>query len=313
VKEENLIMAKKKIVGFNFFKPIIKQANGNMRFFDFGPIFERIRNQYLEAREMIEQGNGPDEYKLIYSYNNEPARLSDISIDYDTQYFHLVFERLDYQVPFRTTLHGESEVIDLEDDEYIGLDVNVLYDPENYIFMIQRNRNSLGPSGIEMFLNTIIQRYVGDLDGEFSLPIIKDNTARRRAFDQSAYRKIHLKVYGEKAKGIIERLYRARDIDVDSVEISFNSSSSRDSKIDDNFARQILEEYIDDDDVKKLQIRAREEENGVVEPIDLIDHKLQTFHEFDFRENRQLHPITVFEIMKDKFDNGGFRRRILRM
>jgi len=307
-------MAKRKPVGFNFFRPIVELENGDRRFFNFRDIFEKIRTEYSIARQRITEENEPNNFKLIYSYNNEPARLSDIYVDYSTQYFHLIFERLDYQVPFRTTLHGDSEVIDLNDDEYIGLDVNVLYDPVNHIFMIQRNKVSLGPSGIEMFLNTMINRYVGEIDGTFSLAIVKDTTARRRAFNQAAYRKIHLKVFGLKAKGIIERLTNGNDnVNVDSIEISFNSSIQKESKLDEDFAKQILEEYIDDDDVKKLQIRAREEEDGAVEPIDLIDHKLQTFHEFDFRENRQLLPISVFEEMKNKYDDGGFKTQILRM
>src|SRR5699024_11023389 len=154
--------------------------------------FEQVRNEYQKAKDRIELGLGPVEYKIIYAYNNEPARLSEVSVDSDSQYYHLVFERLDYQLPNRTTLHGESEALDLEDDEYIGIDVNVLYDSENHIFMIQRNRSSLGPSGIEIFLRTIINGYVGQIDGEFNLAMVSDTTAKRRAFNQNAYRKVHL-------------------------------------------------------------------------------------------------------------------------
>lgn len=307
-------MAKIKKVGFNFFRPVVK-TNDSEILFNFSSILEDIRNEYVKAKERIDSGIGPKEYKLIYSYNSEPARLADISVDTETQYYHLVFDRLDYQLPNRTTLHGESEKLDLEDDEYIGIDVNVLYDSENQIFMIQRNRSSLGPSGIEAFLRSIIHGYNSEFNEEFSLVIVSDNTAKKRALKQAAYRKIHFKVTGIKANGIIEKLRGKKGVDVDSVEISFNSKGTKDGEINSDFAKEILKEYIDDDEIKKLQIRAREEDDGVVEPIDLIDHKLQTFIEFNFKEDRQLNPITVFQNMLDKFDieDGGFKNKVLRM
>lgn len=307
-------MAKLKKVGFNFFRPIVKIHSGEDKLFNFTEIFEDIRKEYIKAKERIESGVGPREYKLIYSYNNEPARLTDISVDVETQYYHLVFDRLDYQVPNRTTLHGEPEALDLEDDEYIGIDVNVLYDSVNHIFMIQRNRSSLGPSGIEVFLRSIITGYDSEFNADFNLAIVSDNTAKKRALKQASYRKIHLKITGFKANGILEKLTGKNDkVDVDSVEISFNSKSTRDGKIDNDFATEILEEYIDDEEVLKLQIRSRETDDGIVEPIDLIDHKLQTFIEFDFKTDRQLNPITAFQRMMEKFDEGGFKNKVLRM
>lgn len=309
-------MAKIKKVGFNFFRPIVETDTGDKNLFNFTAILEDIRNEYIRAKERIESGLGPKEYKLVYSYNNEPARLADVTIDADTQYYHLVFDRLDYQVPNRTTLHGESEALDLEDDEYIGIDVSVLYDSQNHIFMIQRNRSSLGPSGIEVFLDSVIHSYNHEFNEDFNLAIVSDNTAKRRALNQAVYRKLQFKATGLKANGIIEKLGKGtKDLNVDSVEISFNSKSTKDGKLDDGFARKLLEEYIDDDEIQKLQIRSREEEDGVVEPIDLIDHKLQTFIEFDFKIDRQLNPISVFDKMMEKFDqeDGGFKNKVLRM
>src|SRR5699024_11199292 len=112
---------------------------------------------------------------------------------------------------------------------------------ENHIFMIQRNRSSLGPSGIEIFLRTIINGYGGQIDGEFNLAMVSDTTAKRRAFNQNAYRKVHLKVTGLKANGIVEKFSRGGNKNVDSVEITFNSSTARNDKIDDDFAKEILD------------------------------------------------------------------------
>lgn len=300
-------MAKVKKVGFNFFRPVISN-NKDQNYFSFTDIFENIRLDYIKGRSTDDE-----KYKLVYTYNGEPARLADISIDVETQQYHLVFERLDYQVPSRTTLHGDSEALELEDDEYIGHDVNVLYDSLNHIFMIQRNRSAIGPTGIQTFLDTIIENFVVEVKGNFHLAIVSDATAKKRAFDQKAYRNINFKVVGSKARGIIEKFTNSNDVGVDFVEIIFSTKTGKNNEIEDDFAKEILEEYIDDPEVQKLKIRAIKEEGEKVEPIDLIDQKLQTFCEFEFNKTRYLNPISVFENMKYKYDKEGYKNIVLRM
>lgn len=300
-------MAKIKKVGFNFFRPVISKDKKNT-YFSFKDIFECVRKEYLNGREQKIK-----EYKKIYSYNNEPAKLADITVDIETQYYHLVFERLDYQVPNRTTLHGDSEAIELREDEYIGIDVNILYDSINDIFMLQRNRSAIGPTGIQAFLNTLIDEYVGQIDGEFALAIVSDNAAKKRAFKQKAYRNLHFKVTGVKAQGIIEKLTQRTDVGVENVEIILSTKSSSKSKIDDDFAVEILEKYIDDPDVQKLKIRAIEDDGYRVEPIDLIDQKLETFCEFELQTERSLNPISVFNRMNEIYVGKDYKNTVLRM
>lgn len=46
-----------------------------------------------------------------------------------------------------------AEHIDLEDDEYIGKNTVALYDPQNHIMMVQRNRGSFNAPAIETYIN----------------------------------------------------------------------------------------------------------------------------------------------------------------
>lgn len=307
-------MAKIKKVGFNFFRPVIETEDNKTKICDLKPFVEKIRGKYIKARESLEEEGNENQYKIIYSYKGEPARLADISIDIETQYYHLVFERLDYQVPSRTTLHGDSEALDLGDDEYIGIDVNVLYDPENHVLMIQRNRSSLGPLGIETFIRTMLLNNT-DSEEKFNLAIISDGTAKKRAFKQSAYRKIQMKVTGVKAQGIVEKLTQNKNADVDTVEVIFSTRVEKSASLDEEFSKKILKEYLDDDNVETLKIRAREQEGGLIEPIDLIDHKLQLYTNFNFMGRRHLLPISVFQEMVQKYhvEDGGFKNKIPRM
>ncbi|KIL45747.1 DUF6731 family protein [Jeotgalibacillus soli] len=300
-------MSRVKRIGFNFFRSITQNEEDRTVWLNLSEIFDHIIAQYQHARD-----NDTSEFKRVYTYNYEPARLSQINIDYNTQYYHLTFERLNYALPNRTTLHGDSEMLDLESDEFIGHEATVLYDPVNHILMIQRNRDSLGPTAIGAFIQSLV--IDAGAARNSSIAMITDNTAQRRAFNQSAYRKVYTKIVGAKANGMIERLF-GRNPNVDSIEISFNSRSVRDSEIDQDFTVGLLEEFINDPEVEKLRIRSREHEESPVEPIDLINHKLEASQTVDLRNDRQLNSYRVFEYMVELYngENGGYRNRILRM
>lgn len=303
-----LVMSRVKRIGFNFFRSTRETTDGRDIPLNLSNIFEHIRAQYQTNRDNDEG----ELNKRVYTYNNEPARLSQITIDVDTGYYHLTFDRLSYVLPNKTTLHGDSETIDLETDEFIGHEATVLYDPQNHILMIQRNRDSLAPSAIGAFLESLVME-AGVADN-FSLAIITENNARRRALNQNAYRKITTKIVGAKAEGLMERLFGGNS-DVASIEISFNSKQTKDGQISQEFARAILEEYLDDNDVERLRIRAREQEESPVEPIDLINHKLEASQIVDLRTDRQLSTHKVFDYMVTLYDgeDGGYKNRILRM
>lgn len=297
-------MSKTKRVGFNFFNCKTKERN-EFNYLDLRPILEYLRRQYQEGRDQEFA-----EYKRVYTYNGEPARLADISIDYDTQFYHLTFERLNYAVPNKTTLHGDSEMLDLEADEWIGLEVTVLYDPGHHILMIQRNRDSLGPTAIGAFLESLVMQ--AELADNFIIEMVTDPSARERAFNQSKYRKITTKIRGARANGLLERLWK-RNPGVESVEITFNSRVTKDGAIDHQFTRDLLEEFVNDPEVERLRIRSREYDESPVEPIDLINHKLEASRPFDLRRERQLNTHRVFEVMVEIYLNEGYRNRILRM
>ncbi|MBX4145953.1 DUF6731 family protein [Paenibacillus lautus] len=304
-------MAKAKKVGFNFFKPYIRTDKGD-EIINLKPVLDLVKEKYEVEKGKPDETKG--EWKYVYDYKGEPARLSDITVDPGNGFYHLIFERLDYVVPKYTTLHGDSKAIELEDDEYIGREVSVLYDPENHILMIQRNKDSLGPAGIEIFLRTLLIK--SETVKNFELVIITDSTAKKRAFNQTAYRKFQLKITGAAADGLVEKL-RGRKVEgIDSVEITFSTSSKKQDKLEDDFSKSILEEYVENNDVQKFKIRARQEEDSIIEPIDLIDHKLLAYTVFRFDKDRSLNPVSVFEEMTRIYtldERGGFINKIKRM
>lgn len=118
--------------------------------FDLSPIF-------IRAMEL-------DSVDTTYTLYGENVRIQQVDrfvwrnseTNIEKVYWKLQMLRIRLNIlPGIATNTGEFNPLELEDDEYVGEDVAVLYDPEYHLIMIQRNRNSLSPSGIEQYLNRI--------------------------------------------------------------------------------------------------------------------------------------------------------------
>lgn len=270
-------MSKNKNIFFNFFRSTTydKQNEVNNRL-DLQSLLERLRNTYREGEE-----KELTDYKVLYTYNDEPAILTKITFDEYFKVYHLVFERLVYNVPNRTSIDGDSSAITLADNEYIGHEVSVIYDPQNCVIMIQRNRDSLSPKGIESCLNS--QILTNDIANNFDMAIITDPDAKRKAFNQSSYRKVHAKIDGAKADGLVEKLSEmlgssTTSHNIDNIEIVLSSGTKKDDEINNDYAREVLEKFDpEDDNIKTLKIRGRPEDDDRVQTIDLIEHKIEVF------------------------------------
>ncbi|MGF0471170.1 DUF6731 family protein [Lysinibacillus fusiformis] len=301
-------MARKKRVGFNFFRLFTTTEEGNDVYLNITNLLEQIRLNYLRQAEGIDE-----EQKLVYSYQGEPAKLADVRVD-ENNFYHLTFERLlNYQLPIKTTLHGESDVIDIEENEFVGHEVSVLYDPIEHVMMVQRNRDSLGPTAISEFLNSIVEE--SELASNAFLSVITDREARHRGFNQNKYKKLQVKVSGMEAQNLLRRLLDGAPQGVETVELIVSSGRGRESEIENESIHPILERYVGNDDVQKLKVSGKYEEYSNVEPVDLLNQKLETFVDLDYREHRYFNPISVYEKMLGKYihEDGGFRNIIQRM
>ncbi|WP_422124307.1 DUF6731 family protein [Planococcus sp. X10-3] len=301
-------MAKVKKVGFNFFKVVTKLENGEYEPLDISGILEHYRREYIR--------NIPERQKIVYEYQREPARVTGISID-ENGFYHIWFERLlNYQLPIKTTLHGESEIIEIEETEFVGHEVSALFDPIESVLMVQRNRDSLGPTAIGELLNSLVIE-TGAAANAYMI-LIEDREARQRGLRQAAYRKINVKVSGASATNLWSRITGNQDTTgVDNIELIVSTDRRRDSEIEEGLSRQILTHYVDNPDTGKLKVHGRYEENDPVEPIDLIKQKLVVFTTLDYEEQRNYSAIAIYERMLGLYlgneDEIGARHQIQRM
>lgn len=95
------------------------------------------------------------EQKTI-EFDGIKARLEEYSGDKKCGIWKFRFMKLrDTNIPSIVKEEEEAKPIELEDDEYIGEDLLMIYDSDNQVAMLQCNRFALGRGKLEKYLNRI--------------------------------------------------------------------------------------------------------------------------------------------------------------
>lgn len=290
-------MPRRKIVSFNYFKVCRQDEQGEHVYLRLRELFDHIINNYQTARENDQQG-----YMYNYEYHNEPIRLTNIDYDYNNGFYHLIFDRLDPLLPNVATLEGESRILDIEENEYIGHEISALYDPERHALVLQRNISSLSPTAVELFLRTLIVEM--EIAETFELITAVDGEANQRAFNQNSYDAINLKVSGDRSSDLFRRFFERRNNGVHQIEINIKAEQGRENELDQEVAREILNEYVEGEGVEKLNIKGRENDDDNLEKIDLIRHKITSQKSYRFENQRTLNALNVFQDMVTLYTEG---------
>lgn len=162
---------------------------------------KKIRIEYYQVVKNDKDSRGMDELfcleKLIavackktivdrtYQYYDEEARLDKIRYNKLDDYWYLNFVRLrQTKIPVKARRTEEAKPIELESDEYIGEDVTAVYDCKNNILALQKNRDSLGATGIEIYLNNLYNNsqyniFLRPVAGDVEQKINKIHSVRR--------------------------------------------------------------------------------------------------------------------------------------
>lgn len=285
-------MARNKIVNVNVFYCCEIYNEVKAYYVDLTELFKNIQRRYVKQPF----------FKEVANYNNDPIRLRSINID-NFGYYHIIFERLDGSTYYKTTIYGDTEDLDLNDDEYIGHEVSVLYDPAQNVMLIQRNISSLSPSGIEMFIRQLYYDYYEE-DLYFKLVTAVDDSATEEALKKSMYKQIVLKVNENSSQDLIESVIKDDYEGVETVEIVITTKKSKNSELNKETTQSILKKWVDDESVEKLTVRAKDGVDMPIENIDLIKQSLKRALIYRYEQARELDANRVYEDMRGIYRNG---------
>ena len=250
--------------------------------------------------------------KRTYRVGGDEARLQDLKFKNNKWELHFIRIRKN---GFPIVTHDDGSYTFLEnlgDEEGLGEEVSVIFDPENFVIMIRRNMHSLAPTAISNYFTDVI-----NTPGYTILlkPLIHPK-ARTLLEKEHLIRGAEISLTDVKnskpstRKSLGQIINNVDDIN-ESVSIYFRigiqqKGSKKTSRLP---VYEDLDNMIDDPTVQSLKVRRKADEDARVESVDLIRHRLVDYHTFtkgDFDEkSRNILHETVISNM-----HMYYRRRI---
>ncbi|MDW8570542.1 DUF6731 family protein [Staphylococcus shinii] len=276
-------MVKTKVVNFNLLFVCGDFQDGSPAYFPLSNLLNEIIDNY----------NAFPDYKIVKNYNFDPIRIKSITPPQENGYYHIIMERLDDTRLQKTTVFGESIDVDLDDNEYIGHEISVLYDPFNNTMLIQRNISSLSPSGIEKFFESVLFDYIGEYCNFTLVPAI-DRNAYNKAENSNIFRQFAIKVKGNQVDDLIKGLSSNSINGAEHIEIIISTNKSKKEELDKDETKKLLNDWANDTCVEKLSVKVKENYESKIEEIDLIRQAIKRSLIYEYREAGELNAQNIF-------------------
>ena len=241
------------------------------KLFDLVKWIEKIKHENLEKRAI--------------DIGDAKARIDRCKYDAQSGFWAIRFMRLrDTNIPSIVKENQEAEVIELDDDEYIGEDVTLLYEKSSGIAMIQCNRFSLGVSKIEQFL----WKTYGNTEIYISImPILNKNAGKfspknfYRTFEVSFANVNKWDPNDCKGRALASIMNLAKRFDSYTGKITISLGHSGANTLSQNEAVEFIcdlqenREFIRSAKVKQQKVDGTEDDSNGVELIDIFENIIQ--------------------------------------
>lgn len=292
-----------------------------------------IRVEYFEVvcRKMKEETGSPDTPfdfnrwidkadkltldQRVYEYYQDWARLDKIFYREESNYWFLNFIRLrETNIPSTAKLDRVSEPLTLEEDEYIGEEVTILYDEDIYVLALQRNRYSLGVSGIEEYINRL---WDSNEERIYLRPILPLEL-QKKIFKTNIYRRLIIRfadvnskeLKGDSKKPLIRLYNDIKKYNAVTAEISIGMGYNYGEHLDMETIRDTIYGVMENKDIiSKAQLKIKENEDTSVETIDLFSDKLYDFISIPIKERTSLTSQNIEPYMLDRYNVSKDRIR----
>lgn len=240
-----------------------------------------------------------------YRFRGEEARLQQLKkIKLSGRdCWEIQFLRIrDGVLPGIAKIDGTFEIMDLEPDEFIGEEIAAIYDSATSVLAVQRNRNSLSPSGIEMYLNHCLP------DNGFRLHPIRRGSAPEFK-KQDIFRGITISIdgsmedLGEEKTGssLLQALKRTAPLSGGhiSVSVTVGPHAKKQQSLDSDELLHTIEESQKLTGIKTFRVGKRNDEDTRVEWYDLLDFSIYDYARMDFdRENKINYERVILDLRK---------------
>lgn len=220
-------------------------------------------------------------------YFDEESRLQEINCFNNRWELHFLRVR-NNNFPLVAHADGNVGYLDsLAENDGLGEDTSVLFDPQNCVIMIRRNKDSLPPSSISEFFTKIINQ-VGTVI--FFKPLVHPD-AISLLKKEHLIRKVQIGVAdvknaSEKTKASLGSIISKAE--TSETPIYFNFSLGVPQKGSKKYSEiPIYEEtlgFLEDPNVVSAEVRIKANQDALVETVDLIEQRIYSYSTFNSRD-----------------------------
>lgn len=227
----------------------------------------------------------------LIQYNVElsdcTANIQKIELDED-RYYTIRFYRLrDTNIPSKIKEGHDAMPIDLEEDEYIGEDMNMLYDRSLGVCMIQRNRMSLSVSRIAEWMTKSCEegyrvRFLPIYDVKNFGAFVNKKIRTIDFTFGNINEDVEIRSLGEIINGV-KKLHGLTG------HITISVGRNKSKELDNANSLDLIEELQNNRDViTSAKVKMKDDDKSRTEIVDLFDDMLHDYIPFDIEIKKNL-------------------------
>ncbi len=244
--------------------------------------------------------------KKEIEFDNVTARLEELEGDKANKIWKIRFIKLrDTNIPSIVKKEEEAKPIELDDDEYIGEDLLMIYDKENQVAMIQCNRFAMSKGKLEKYLNKVW----GDKGERIVLLHISKKVAdaelKKKNFRSLVVRFANIHAIEETHRPFSKIVNSYSDIGGKAGTITFSLGRGRQSKTGLN--QEQIPIMLDDiysnlDIVADAVLKVKDDDdNSAIDVVDLFDNSMNEYIEFKLEKRTALEFSYATNLMVKKY------------
>lgn len=299
-----------KKVRFEYYQVVFRKSSDSKRQRD--RLFDLVQwvNKANRSKTLLDR---------TFDFYTEKARLEEAYYSSFSYYF-LHFVRLGDNIPSKSKLTEKVKPIELEDDEYIGNEVSALYDETHHILMLQRNRASLGPSGIEYYLNVL---WDSDDETIFLRPISPKGMFEQ-TLNANEFRKIHMRFAdidtskiedNAKTSPMVQFVKNFTKYSGVTGEVVISAGRGKGRSLDSETMIETINDIIANQEtglIKKAEVHYKITDDTATEVVDLFAKRAHDFHSFPMEKRTTLSHTSIAEEMLGIYHSKNKKTQILK-
>lgn len=291
-------MSKNKTIYFDYLKTYIQRYER-----DDNKIIEELAN----LSGFFERVSKIDSVDRTYNMGNEKIRIQELKKA--GEYWEILILKLrDEVMPGIADDNGNYSIAILEDGKYYCESTSMLYDPENGVLVMQRNRYGLQASNVEVLLNII------NIDDKIKIilkPII--NKDKIKLLDNGhAYRSLEIGIVNNMEQDVVEdsngimgvlnnfQKYKGNNV---SIRIGYNKRCKKDECLDSNLVIDTINELYGNIHINKLKTSIKFNDDTKVETIDLLDDRIYDYENLTYCKENPITHDRVINILIQLYRN----------